>query len=90
MIDQWKKVLWKSWTTRLAAALGVLVGVVGNHEIIAIGLLNFLPAGKAQLIGAGVVGFLVFALPLILARITKQEKLYDGSPENLHGNSEDG
>lgn len=88
MIDQWREILLKSWTTRMAAFLGVLAGLVGNHEIIAIGLLNFLPQGRPQLIGAGVVGFLVFALPLIIARITKQEKL-NGTP-NADSNGEDG
>ena len=75
LIDNWKEVTRKSWSARLAAGLGVVAGVVSSHEIIAVGLLNFLPPGIPQLIGAGVVGFLAFGVPIIIARITKQTAL---------------
>lgn len=84
----WKEILWNSWTTRLAAFLGVLAGVVGQNEIIAIGLLNFVPPGRPQLFAAAGVGFLVFALPLILARITQQPKLEEKIIDNIKADAE--
>lgn len=75
IIKEWKEVVLHSWSTRLAASLGAIAGVVGAHEIIAVGLLGFLPVGWPQIAGAAVVGFLAFGAPLIVARITKQPKL---------------
>lgn len=75
LLDEWRDVLLKSWSIRMTALMAGAAGALGAHEMIAIGLLQFLPPGKAQTIGAAVVGLVVFGFPPILARLTKQPKL---------------
>jgi hypothetical protein len=75
IVPEWKVLLFHSLTAKVATGLGALAGVMASHEIIAIGLLNFLPEGKAQLIGAAFLGFMVFGVPTIAARLIKQPKL---------------
>jgi len=77
IIKEWKDVVLYSWSVRASAFLSVLVGIFGQHDLLALGLLSFLPTAMSQAVGAAVVGFLILGLPIILARITEQPKLVE-------------
>lgn len=73
LIDQWAIVLWHSATTRTAALVGAIVGTIGVHYLVLLGILPFLPI-YLQLPLALFIGGVV-AGPTLLARITSQPKM---------------
>lgn len=75
LLEEWRDLLLQSWSVRMTAIMATAAGALGAHEMIAIGLLSFLPPGWPQTIGAAVVGLAVFGFPPILARLAKQPKL---------------
>jgi len=87
LLDEWRDILLKSWSIRITALMAGAAGALGSHEMIAIGLLSFLPPGKAQTIGAAVVGLVVFGFPAILARLAKQPKLQAKIDANAQTNT---
>ena len=73
-LEEWKQILFNSWSIRMTAVMATAAGALGAHEMIAIGLLQFLPP-QWQVWGAAAVGLVVFGIPPILARLAKQPKL---------------
>jgi hypothetical protein len=73
LVEHWPTVLWRSATTRTAALTGLIVGVVGTHYLVLLGILPFLPPylqlPLALLIGGFVVG------PTVASRLFKQPKM---------------
>ena len=74
LIEDWPLILWRSATTWVAAAIGAVVGVVGAHWALLLGVLPFLPFWL-QLPLAIAVGVITIAGPVVVARITEQPRL---------------
>lgn len=74
LIAEWREILWRSATTWVATAIGALVGTVGAHWGLLLGVLPFMPF-YLQLPLAIAVGIVTIAGPVVLARITDQPKL---------------
>lgn len=73
-LDEWRTILMNSWSIRMAAIMSTAAGALGAHEMIAVGLLQFLPP-DLQVWGAAIVGLVVFGFPVITARLMHQKKL---------------
>ena len=73
LIDNWATVLLHSATTRTSALVGAIVGTVGVHYLVLLGVLPFLPVYLQLPLALG-IGAIV-AGPTLLSRITCQPKL---------------
>ena len=74
LIEHWRPVVWRSATSRVSTVLGFLVGALAHTYGAAFAILPFLPF-QLQLPLAGLLGAIVVAGPIILARVTEQPKL---------------
>lgn len=73
LIENWPVVLWHSATTRTTALVGAIVGTIGVHYLMLLGVLPFLPPYLQLPLALG-IGAIV-AGPTLIARITAQPKM---------------
>jgi hypothetical protein len=73
LVEHWPTVLWHSATTRTAALVGAIVGTVGVHYLLLLGVLPFLPAYLQLPLALGIGA--VVAGPTLLSRIVAQPKM---------------
>lgn len=74
LIEGWTTVLWRSATSWIAMTLGSIVGIVGTHWAVLLGILPFMPF-YIQLPVALIVGALVIWGPTMIGRVTEQPKM---------------
>lgn len=75
LVNHWRMIWWRRWSTWLAALNGLFVGYVFSQPILVIGLLGFAPDGWLIPLAVG-TGFFAFVLPVIVSHIS-QPKLVE-------------
>jgi hypothetical protein len=83
LIDNWRMIMWRRWSTWLAGFNAILVAYVFSQPAIVIGLLGFAPGGW-QIPLAVVLAVLAFGLPVLVAHI-QQPKLDAKIEEKRNG-----
>lgn len=73
LVDNWATVLWHSATTRTSALVGAIVGTIGVHYLVLLGILPFLPFYLQLPLALGIGA--VVAGPTLAARLFKQPKM---------------
>lgn len=73
LIDNWATVLWHSATSRTTAVMGAIIGTIGVHWAMILGIVPWLPV-YLQVPAIALVALAV-AGPTLLSRITCQPKL---------------
>lgn len=82
LIDGWRH-WWRRWTTWLAGLAGIITATFTASPALLLGLIAYIPDDMRG-VAAGVVGALVFAVPVIVAQV-KQSKLADKIAGGKHG-----
>lgn len=77
LTPDWRRVLWRSATTRVTAAMTFLVGALSQTYMAGYAFLAFLPYPPLQVAIAGLITAIVVGGPIILARLAHQPKLQD-------------
>ena len=75
MIDGWRQLWWRKWSTWLAAAAGLATYISTSpaSSYLVIGLIAYIPA-NVRGFAAGAIAVLVFVVPTLVANL-KQDKL---------------
>lgn len=73
LIDNWRHIWFRRFSTWLAALNGLFVAYVFSQPILVVGLLGFAPDGWLIPLAA-LLGFLAFGLPVLVAH-TAQPKM---------------
>jgi hypothetical protein len=68
LINYWKSIWWRRWSTWLAAVNGLCVTYIFSQPILVIGLLGFAP-GTWLVPLAVFFGFLAFGLPVLVSML---------------------
>lgn len=66
---------WRLWSVRVTGVMTYLAGILCQNTPMVLGLIGFIPAGPLRTAAAGAVGFIVFGLPIIAARLAQQPGL---------------
>lgn len=74
LIDNWRMIWWRRWSTWLAALNSFCVTYLFSQPVILLGLLGFVPSLFWQIVLAATFGTLAFVLP-VLVTLLKQPKL---------------
>lgn len=70
MVQNWRKMWWRRWSTWLAAVNSIFVGYVFSQPVLVIGLIGFAP-GKLMLPLAAGAAFFAFVLPVIVTHVAQ-------------------
>lgn len=68
LINNWRAIWWRRWSTWLAGLNAVFVGYVFSQPVLVIGLIGFAPAGWIVPL-AIIAALAAFALPVLVAQI---------------------
>lgn len=82
LIAHWKTIWWRRWSTWLAGLNAFCVTYLFSQPIILLGLIGFIPSVKVQICIALAIGFLAFALP-VLVSLLAQPKLQEKVEEKV-------
>ena len=74
LVENWWTILLHSTSSWISTVIGGLVGLVGVHWAVLLGILPFMPF-YLQLPMSIVIGVTVIAGPILTARVTHQPKL---------------
>ncbi len=83
LIENWRVLWWRRWSTWLAALNGLFVGYVFSQPILVIGLIGFAPDGWLVPLAVG-AAILAFGLPVLVAHIS-QPKLREKCEQTTQG-----
>lgn len=93
LVDNWRQMWWRRFSTYLAALNGFFVAYVFSQPILVIGLVGFVPFGVLQVVLAAALGFFAFVLPVLVAHTDQpkmREKIQQGEIHEQAGKSEGG